>query len=72
MALTGPAGGEPVEFTFRLAGFASERIRALPAQGLTVTAKLTSPTPAPHSAAPKHKPPRGTEASPSTDIQTER
>jgi serine/threonine-protein kinase len=65
-------GGEPVEFTFRLAGFASERIRALPAQGLTVTAKLTSPTPAPHSAAPKHKPTRGTEASPSTDIQTER
>ncbi len=65
-------GGEPVEFIFRLEGFAPERIRALPAKGLIVTASFASPTPVPLPAAPKHRRARGTEASPSTDIQTER
>ena len=65
-------GGEPVEFTFRLEGFAPERIRALPAKGLIVTASFASRTPVPLPAAPKHRRARGTEASPSTDIQTER
>lgn len=39
--------GQPVEFVFRLSGHETQRIRALPTQGLTVTAKFSTPTPTP-------------------------
>jgi len=66
----------PVEFVFRLPGYESERIRALPAQGLTVSAKLKTTPPAPVSAkrseAGKLKHPTRPQPTPSEDIQTER
>jgi hypothetical protein len=65
-------GGEPVEFTFRLDGFEPEQIRALPAKGLTVTAKFISPLAPKRPASTKRKHGRAAQASPSDDIQTER
>ena len=65
-------GGEPLEFTFRLEGYAPETIRALPAKGLTVTAKLARPAVAKHHAPPKRKSAKRVQTEPSTDIQTER
>jgi hypothetical protein len=63
---------EPVEFTFRVQGFAAEKIRALPAQGLTISAKFSTPIAAkpPFSAKRKHavNVPSGV----SSDIQIER
>ena len=35
--------GDPVEFTFRVQGFEAEKIRALPTQGLTISAKFSTP-----------------------------
>jgi serine/threonine protein kinase len=66
------AGSQPLDLTFHLAGHAPEHIRALPAPGLTVTAKLTLLAPARPAATPKRKRARGTEANPAADIQTER
>jgi eukaryotic-like serine/threonine-protein kinase len=64
--------GEPVEFLFRLEGFAAERIRALPATGLAVTAKFTLAEPGKRTASTKHKHARVTQTGSSIDIQTER
>ncbi len=69
-----PPTSEPVEFVFRLPGHEPEKIRALPAQGLTVSAKFPPP-PAPSPARPaagKHKRPTKPQSTPSSDIQTER
>lgn len=66
------AGGEPLEFTFKLDGFEAEKIRALPAQGLTVTAKLNTIPPDKRTSSGKHKQASAGHATPSTDIQTER
>jgi hypothetical protein len=77
---------EPVEFVFRLSGHESQQIRALPAQGLTVTAKFSTPAPIPApapTATPARAPARASTASKSRhpskpptpsaeDIQTER
>jgi len=65
-----PERGEPLEFTFKLEGFEPERIRALPAPGLTVTAKFTLP--AKRAAPQKRKSAKRTLTEASTDIQTER
>jgi len=34
---------DPVEFTFRVQGFEAEKIRALPTQGLTISARFSTP-----------------------------
>lgn len=62
---------DPVEFVFRLPGFEPERIRALPAHGLSITARFATPTSAKRTAHGKHKSAKPAGA-PSSDIQTER
>jgi eukaryotic-like serine/threonine-protein kinase len=63
---------EPVEFTFRAPGFEAEKIRALPAQGLTISAKFSTPVAAKSPSSARRK--RGTSvpSGDSTDIQIER
>jgi serine/threonine-protein kinase len=65
------AGADPVEFVFRLPGFEPQRIRALPAAGLTVNAKFPNPMPAKRASSTKRKT-GDSRASTATDIQTER
>jgi hypothetical protein len=65
-------GGDVVEFLFRLDGFEPERIRALPAKGLTVTAKFASPLPAKPTPGSKRRHGKSPAAHPSDDIQIER
>jgi serine/threonine protein kinase len=64
--------GEPVEFTFRMQGFEAERIHALPAQGLTISAKFSTPVATKPTSTVKRK--RGAHAptGASSDIQIER
>jgi hypothetical protein len=62
--------GEPVEFTFHVQGFEPEKIRAMAAPGLTVTAKFATATKHPASARRKRAAASRDESS--TDIQTER
>ena len=64
--------GAPAEFTFRMQGFEPERIRALPAQGMTISAKFATPVPAKRASPAKRKPATISPGGPSTDIQTER
>jgi serine/threonine-protein kinase len=64
--------GEPVEFTFRVQGFEAEKIRALPALGLTISAKFSTPVAAKSPAPGKRKRASTSPGGPSTDIQTER
>ena len=59
----------PVEFVFRMPGFEPEKIRALPARGLRISAAFSKPTPVKRAAGPKRK--RG-QAGSSSDIQFER
>jgi hypothetical protein len=66
------AGSDVVEFLFRLDGFEPERIRALPAKGLTVTAKFAAPLPAKPSPGGKRRHGKSATAHPSDDIQIER
>jgi serine/threonine-protein kinase len=66
--------GEPVDFTFRTQGFEAEKIRAMPAQGLRISAKFSTPVAA-KPAAPARRKRNSTSTTPggpSTDIQTER
>lgn len=66
----------PVEFVFRLPGYEPERIRALPARGLSVSAKFSTQIPATvptrKSGLARHKATIKPEGAPSADIQTER
>jgi eukaryotic-like serine/threonine-protein kinase len=66
----------PVEFVFRLPGYEAERIVALPAPGLTVSARFSTPTPVPtqskRSVPDRHKRASKPHELPSDDIQTER
>jgi serine/threonine-protein kinase len=62
----------PVEFVFRLPGFEPERIRALPARGLSLSAKFSTPIPAKKPVLGKHRTAHKPEIVPSADIQTER
>jgi hypothetical protein len=64
--------GDPVEFTFRTPGFEAEKIRALPAQGLAISAKFSTPVAAKPPSPAKHKRAATSAGGPSTDIQTER
>jgi len=66
------ATSEPVEFTFRLQGFEAEKIRALPAQGLTISARFSTPVAAKSPSPGKRKRASTSPGGPSTDIQTER
>jgi serine/threonine-protein kinase len=59
----------PIEFVFRVPGFEPEKIRALPAKGLRISATFSTPTHAKHVAGQKRK--RG-QAGSSNDIQFER
>jgi eukaryotic-like serine/threonine-protein kinase len=63
---------DPVEFVFRLPGYEPERIRALPARGLSISAKFSTPIPAKKPMPGRHKPVHKPERGPSADIQTER
>jgi hypothetical protein len=65
-------GGKPVEFIFRLEGFEPEHVRALPAKGLTVTAKFNPPPAPKRPVSTKRKRGKVEQAAPSNDIQTER
>ena len=62
--------GEPVEFTFRVQGFEPEKIRAMVAPGLTVTAKFATATK--HPASARRRRAAVSRGESSTDIQTER
>jgi serine/threonine-protein kinase len=64
--------GEPVEFTFRVQGFEAEKIRALPAQGLTISAKFSTPIAAKPTSSAKRKRAANTPTGASSDIQIER
>ena len=64
--------GEPLEFTFRVAGFEPERIRAMPTPGLTISAKFATPVAAKRPVSAKRKRAMTPSDGPSTDIQTER
>ncbi len=59
----------PIEFVFRMPGFEPEKIRALPARGLRISASFSKPTPVKRAAGPKRK--HG-QAGSSSDIQFER
>jgi len=63
---------EPVEFTFRVQGFEAEKIRALPARGLTISAKFSTPVAAKAPSTAKRKRIRNSPSDSSTDIQIER
>ncbi len=65
------ATDDPVEFVFRLPGYEPERIRALPAHGLSIMARFSTPTSVKRTAHGKHNAAKPTSA-PSSDIQTER
>jgi hypothetical protein len=65
-------GSEPVEFVFRLPDLPPERVRALPAPGLVVSATLAAPAPGKPAMPARRKRAATTEAAPPTDIQTER
>jgi hypothetical protein len=66
---------DPVEFTFRVQGFEAEKIRALPTQGLTISAKFSTPvvtkSSSPTSPA-RRKRAANAPVGASSDIQTER
>jgi serine/threonine protein kinase len=64
--------GEPVDFTFRAQGFEAEKIRALPAQGLTISAKFSTPSAAKPTSSAKRKRAATAPSGASPDIQTER
>ena len=64
-------GGGALEFVFRLPGLPPERVRALPAPGLVVSATLAAPVPG-KPAMPARRKRAATTAAPPTDIQTER
>jgi len=64
--------GEPIEFTFRVQGFEAEKIRALPAQGLTISAKFSTPIAAKPTSSAKRKRAANTPTGASSDIQIER
>jgi hypothetical protein len=64
--------GESVEFVFRLPGFEPERIRALPAHGLSVAATFSTPIPAKKPMLGRHRRAHMPDNAPSADIQTER
>jgi serine/threonine protein kinase len=66
------AGTESIEFEFRKQGFAPERVRALPADGLTVRARFSAPQPASHPVVNKKKRAKVSHTESSGDIQTER
>jgi serine/threonine-protein kinase len=66
------ARGEPLEFTFRAQGFEPEKIQAMPAPGLTLHARLTTPVATKRPALGKRKRVAPLPSGPSTDIQTER
>jgi hypothetical protein len=66
------AADGPVEFVFRLPGLPPERVRALPAPGLVVSATLTTATPGKPATPARRKRAVTTAAPPPTDIQTER
>jgi hypothetical protein len=64
--------GEPIEFTFRVHGFEAEKIRALPTQGLTISAKFSTPVPAKAASSAKRKRTANVPGGASSDIQIER
>jgi serine/threonine protein kinase len=66
------APSEPVDFTFRAQGFEAEKIRALPAQGLTISAKFSTPIATKPSSSAKRKRAANAPSGASSDIQTER
>ena len=66
------AGDEPVEFVFRMAGFEPEKIRALPARGLKISATFAAPIPARRATTQKRNHDPGARPGSSTDIQFER
>ena len=64
---------KPVEFTFRVQGFEAEKIRALPAHGLNISARFSTPVPTkslPSSAMRIRS--KNSPSDSSTDIQIER
>ena len=63
---------DPVEFTFRAPGFEAEKIRALPTQGLTIDAKLSTPVATKPSSPARRKHAAAARGGASSDIQTER
>ncbi|HEX7509596.1 MAG TPA: hypothetical protein VF550_22690, partial [Polyangia bacterium] len=63
---------EPIEFTFRVQGFETEKIRALPAPGLTIRAKFSTPVATKSPAAARRKRSRNSPGDSSNDIQVER
>ncbi len=66
---------DPVEFTFRAQGFEAEKIRALPTQGLTISAKFSTPVVTKSSSptgSARRKRATHAPGGPSSDIQTER
>ena len=63
---------EPLEFTFRTPGFEAEKIHALPAQGLTISAKFSTPVAARSPSPTKRKRARNSSGDSSSDIQIER
>ena len=63
---------EPIEFTFRSPGFEAEKIHALPAQGLTISAKFSTPVAARSPSLSKRKRARNSSGDSSSDIQIER
>lgn len=65
-------GDPPVEFLFRSAGYADERVRALPSPALRITAQLRElPAAKPEPAKHRRRPSTGPESTPS-DIKLER
>jgi hypothetical protein len=66
---------DPVEFTFRAQGFEAEKIRALPTQGLTISAKFSTPVVTKSSSptsSTRRKRAANAPGRASSDIQTER
>ena len=63
---------KPVDFTFRVQGFEAEKIRALPAQGLNISARFSTPVPAKSLSSGRRKRTKNSPSDSSTDIQIER
>ncbi len=64
--------GEPVEFTFRVQGFEAEKIHALPAPGLAINARFSTPVSTKSPASAKRRRARPSSGDNSTDIEIER
>jgi hypothetical protein len=69
-----PGSNSPVDFLFRHPGFAPERVRAMPSDGLAVRAVFLTEEPSPSKprASGKRKTAHGVSTESSGDIKTER